>query len=63
MDPSLRYAVVFLTLLARFLIGPPRRFHPFTAWLIFSMIYPNVSANRFVMGRSLFLLTTLAEFG
>jgi hypothetical protein len=56
-----RYAVTFLTILARFLIGPPSRVHPFTILLIFLMLYPNVSVSRFVMGRALFLLMLFVE--
>jgi hypothetical protein len=51
-----RYAVTFLTILARFLIGPPSRVHPFTILLIMGLVYPNVSVSRFALGRILFLL-------
>ncbi|SFV03292.1 hypothetical protein [Alicyclobacillus macrosporangiidus] len=53
---STRFAVTFLTILARFLIGPPSRVHPFTILLIISLLYPGVSLSRFVVGRILFLL-------
>ncbi len=56
-----RYAVTFLTILARFLIGPPSRVHPFTILLIIGLLYPNVSVSRFALGRVLFLLMLFVD--